>query len=296
MTTQYISSEIRKSKSGDIAKTYEYPNKRKNSEGEQECINSSDNESENSEEISKHESSIENSTEDANQSTSKKNPVLKISGIILLLVLVAVSVINSLLSLPSESVMTDIISFKEKFPTQRNETWYYFEAIIDDILFLNPTRPAVFLLLYEGNDSLINDLVHHFALRASTKLETNEKYIDVDKYEFHRKETISDYGYLINKYKSELLKKQVMVVRDLQNISGTVAQAFHSFCDEITPLVDRVVYLFTLKVDSIVGKEEYIAEKSLTKSWHDLDNDILIPLITRVTSTVMKVFNENILK
>lgn len=208
----------------------------------------------------------------------------------MILLTIAIPII-ALISNKDQKLNVDIKELKEKFPNQPNETWLHFEAIIDDILIINPTHPAVFLLLYTNENKEVKNLIDHLGKYASAKLETNEDYIYVNKKEFHSEEAVKDYGYLIDKYEQALIKRKVMVVEDLQEISGKVAQAFHTLCDEITPLVNQVVYIFTLKVDSLNGKEENIAETYLKRFWNDLDNDILMPLITRVTSTVIKIVN-----
>lgn len=184
--------------------------------------------------------------------------------------------------------ISDIAYMKTTYPSQPNETWDNIVAVIDDIRRPSAIHPAVFLFLYDTKNNVIDKLVHDLAKYVSKKLETNQDFIEMQESEFLSEEAISDYGFLIDKYASEISEKKVMVVKDLQNIPGQVAQAFHTFCDEISPLAESVVYIFTLKVNSLDGKEEKIAEYHLKESWKDLDEDKLMPLVTRVTGSVFK--------
>lgn len=182
---------------------------------------------------------------------------------------------------------------REMFPKQPEETWSYYKTMMSDCLENDPSYPAVFVLLYVEQNKTVNDLVKALAEFSSQQLNNNKNYIEIEKDEFRASEALNDYGYLIDKYREELFTRQVMVVKDLQDIPGKVAPVFHTFCDEITPLINRaVVFIFTVKVESLEGQEEIIVTNKLKASWYDLKNDVIIPLLARVTGTVLKVVKE----
>jgi hypothetical protein len=87
-----------------------------------------------------------------------------------------------------------------------------------------------------------------------------------------------------------------MIVKDLHKIPGIVAQSFHWFCDTVTPLVDKAIYLFTMKASGVTHAQDnpsMVAENELRKLWNGhLDEDKLMPLIMRITDNVMVIMPE----
>jgi hypothetical protein len=75
-----------------------------------------------------------------------------------------------------------------------------------------------------------------------------------------------------------------------------VAQSFHWLCDTVTPLVDKAIYLFTMKISGVGHANDKpceVAEKELKKLLSaQLDEDKLIPLIVRITDSVMIIMPE----
>lgn len=222
-----------------------------------------------------------------NEVYTQANSLCQVLPIFFAVLLCGLAYFSSYINYDNTNI-SDITYMKRTYPSQPNETWDNIVAVIDDIRRPSAIHPAVFLFLYDTKNNGIDKLVHDLAKYASEKLETNQDFIEMQEREFLSEEAISDYGFLIDKYASEISEKKVMVVKDLQNIPGQVAQAFHTFCDEISPLAESVVYIFTLKVNSLDGKEETIAEYHLKESWKDLDEDKLMPLVTRVTGSVFK--------
>lgn len=187
--------------------------------------------------------------------------------------------------LTDSSITIEMI--QKDFPSQPRETLETIETVINDVLKIEPIHPAVFLILFDEKTEN-NKFMTAIAKYASHKLNVKHNHIVLDETEYTKQNVIKDYGYLIAKYKPDLDERKVMVIKNLHKMPGKTAQALHSFCDEITPLVDRAVYILTLKVDSFSGNEMHTAEKQLYQNWNDLENDILAPLVTRVTSTVFR--------
>lgn len=219
-----------------------------------------------------------------NEKISQQN---KLIGLGIIAVIIA---ILSQVKLPLNNSETITISnLRERFPLQPRETLENIETIIDDVLKIEPIHPAVFLFIYK-DDKTHDDFTNEVSKYASLKLNVNNPHIVLDENEYHSQNVKNDFGYLIYKYKPKLEISRVMIIKNLHNMSGKTAQALHSFCDEITPLVDRAVYFLTLKVHSFTGSDVHIAEQKLNEYWADLESDILAPLITRVTSTVIKIY------
>lgn len=72
-------------------------------------------------------------------------------------------------------------------------------------------------------------------------------------------------------------------------ISAIVAQAFHTICDTVTPLVARSVIIFTMHIDPIPQSAHLlqVVEKQLQSDWAALDMNLLQPLLARVTDQVL---------
>ena len=86
-----------------------------------------------------------------------------------------------------------------------------------------------------------------------------------------------------------------MTVHDFDQLRGSVAQVFHWFCDQYTPVIPKAVFQFTIKVDQIVAKHRLIplVDQILVDRWiEELNNDSLYPLIARVTGMVLFVNKE----
>lgn len=66
---------------------------------------------------------------------------------------------------------------------------------------------------------------------------------------------------LMKKYRYEVAKTGVMLVKDLDRIPSSLAMAFHYFCDEYNPLVAKSAIFFTLNLancSNYPGKTQYL--------------------------------------
>ncbi|KAF5285402.1 hypothetical protein FQA39_LY16656 [Lamprigera yunnana] len=184
------------------------------------------------------------------------------------------------------------VEIQQNFSTQTPYTWEALESGIKDIKQFN--KPSVFIFLYDEDASKAVDLlIQSLSRYASCVLNEDEniKPIMLTSTNLNTIQARSDYGLIIEKYKPELEKRSIMIVKNLDNVSGEVAQAFHTICDEFTPLVNKALIIFTIQTGNLTSsKTEYqIVEDILKKSWKDLDDDIFYPLITRITSMILKI-------
>lgn len=248
----------------------------------------------NMEDITDDEDNSKNSTEqsdrtndcsDTNQNVLDKTNRFRLALVCIVAALAIGGALSKFTNIEKNNQIT-IRDLHRNYPTQPEYTWRVIEAVINDVLKIEPIHPAVFLFTYEQDDS--TDMIHMIAKFASDKLGVSHDHIVMDESDYTHPKA-DDYGYLIEKHRSDLDKRKVMVVKNLHKMPGKVAQYLHSFCDEYNPLVDRAVYILTLKVDSYVKSELHTAEKVLNELWGDLKGDIRVALITRVTSTVIKI-------
>lgn len=213
-----------------------------------------------------------------------------------LLSLVFPSTSESAESLHYDNKIT-IRDLRSNFPLQSEELWNALESGIQEVKNLN--KPSVFLFLYEDEaEDTVNKILSDASKYAECILnrDCEVQPIILTSGNLNSEKAVTDYGYVINKYKSELECKSVMIVKDLDKVLGEVAQAFHSMCDEYTPLVKKTVFFFTMKVDNlrnILKSDVHIAEDILRSNWSNLDEDIFEPLFTRISSIVLRVVPEN---
>lgn len=106
---------------------------------------------------------------------------------------------------------------------------------------------------------------------------------------------INDPGELIEKIANTLETHKIIVVTDVQHIPAKLAQGFHFLVDQYNPKIREAVYVLTLKIPSHLKSSRPVeaAENTLRECWKELKNDLLQPLITRVTNQVLPVMAEN---
>ncbi|KAJ9600148.1 hypothetical protein L9F63_009558 [Diploptera punctata] len=169
----------------------------------------------------------------------------------------------------------DIKNIRSEFPSQENDIWYKFSSGIIDVEG-NPSRPSVFLILYDRADNTPSCLAMKIAKAAMHFLNSTKSELIAEK-------------------KLKVEEHRTVIIKNLHKVPGKVAQSFHSLCDRHTPLVDKAVYLFTLKASGIhnVERATALAEEELERSWKkDINEDVLKPLITRITDNVVVVKSE----
>ncbi|XP_069700545.1 uncharacterized protein TORIP isoform X2 [Periplaneta americana] len=197
-----------------------------------------------------------------------------------------------------ENLATEIKLIRDEFPSQLKNIWFEFSAGIQKVQE-NPNRPSVFLLLHETDGETPVCLAQKIANIATQFLNADKPDpLVLDGKDLENNKTLAeDYGTLIEENRLEVEERRTMVVKNLHKVPAVVAQSFHSFCDTVTPLVDRAVYLFTMKTREdyqSVNNPTELAEKELTRLWKKhLSEDILAPLVVRITDTVMFVMPES---
>jgi hypothetical protein len=191
----------------------------------------------------------------------------------------------------------DIKHISDEFPSQLNTTWQTFSAGIKMVQEI-PTKPSIFLLLHETEEGTpaclawrIGNISAHF-LNA-----TNPQPIILDAAKIEHNQTlVKDYGILLEEYPPMVKEQRAMIVKDLHKIPGIVAQSFHFLCDIEAPLVDKAIYLFTMKASGVSHAKDNptkVAEEELNKLWNgQVDEDKLMPLIVRITNNVMIIMPE----
>ena len=187
---------------------------------------------------------------------------------------------------------------REEFPSQLAHIWGEFSAGINETAQGTPTKPSVFMLLYETEEGTAICLAQKVGNMSTHLLEAEKSnpLLIIDGADLEHNETLAeDYGTLLEEYRPKVVEQRAMIIINLHKVPGTVAQSFHSLCDTVTPAVDKAVYLFTMKAAGVSNTDNptEVAEKQLRKLWSDeLDEDRLNPLITRITDMTMMIMPE----
>ncbi|GJQ68981.1 hypothetical protein Trydic_g6162 [Trypoxylus dichotomus] len=182
----------------------------------------------------------------------------------------------------------EIDQIKELFP-QNNMFWISIKSGVSEIIHFN--KPSVIVIAHKNDVHSITELLGNITMYASCILNENcnVEPIIINGNDLNTHEMRQDYGIIVDHFRPLLEEKHIMVVKNMDEISGSVAQAFHSICDEFSPLVKRSLIIFTIKVDEYIGKPLKQVVDILNEKWSDIEPDKLEPLITRVSSIVLRV-------
>lgn len=206
------------------------------------------------------------------------------------------SVANSGLNCKNETnIFNYINNYKEMFPSQLEDSWFTFATGIHRIYTTKPTEPTSFLLFHEDGDETANCLVKEISKLASECLTGNRDIIDLKSKDLS-KELEEDSGELMTRYGSKITEKNVMVVRDINELPGEIVKEFHYLCDTYQPFVNKAIYFFTMKTNAKIKNKYKIISKvedSFRQIWgKSLDYSVLDPLISRMVSFVIPVISE----
>lgn len=186
-----------------------------------------------------------------------------------------------------ESIV-DIAQIKELFP-QSNIFWRSIETGVSEITHFN--KPSVIVIIHKNDIRNLTELLGNITMYASCILNENcyVEPIVINGDDLNTDETTQDYGIVVDRFRPLLEEKHIMVIRNMDKIHASVAQAFHSICDEFSPLVKRSLIIFTIQVDKYTGKPLEQVVNILNNKWSSIDSDKLEPLITRVSSIVLPI-------
>jgi len=181
--------------------------------------------------------------------------------------------------------------FRE-FPPQDEDFWRIIKKSVESVLKDEPPQPTVMVFVHD-NPKIAEKLITKVTRTThSCFMEAKDEPLLLRGKDFDRPEMIADYGLAIEKYRRQIEHSVVMFVHSIEDIPGEVVQAFHTFCDKQTPMVDRSIYLFTLELKSAknlaIGEIYDLVEDTLTEKWSKyLPRNKIQPLLSRMTETVL---------
>ncbi|CAG9760560.1 unnamed protein product [Ceutorhynchus assimilis] len=183
----------------------------------------------------------------------------------------------------------------KQFNKQDEDFWRSIRVGVEEILELE--QPRVIVFLYKNDSMAITkNIIAKVSKAAVCYLsDCSQEPIDIEGSVLNTTELQDDFGSIVTNYREQLKKSGVFIIQNLQLVPGKSAQALHLFCDEYNPVVERALFLFTVKVDEFIELPDiYTAisflEDLLLKVWNDLGvHDKFHPLFTRISGTVLSV-------
>jgi len=180
---------------------------------------------------------------------------------------------------------------EQKFRNQNEDFWSSIRVSVQEVTVLDQPRSIIFL--YENRaKATMEGILNSASSAALCHFGScwNEPVV-IQGSSLNSTEILNDYGRIISRYRSNLEKNGVMIVKNLEQVPGLAAQAFHSFCDDYNPVVKKALILFTMKVEKLPeGYPMLFLEKVLMNLWKELGrDDKFYPLFTRISGTVLSV-------
>jgi hypothetical protein len=170
-----------------------------------------------------------------------------VSAIVLCLLTNFKSTKNTVAEVPSEKKCEGFHQISQQFPSYEQDIFLSLKFGVEDLLNKDPCRPSVFLFVHDDPQNIIEGFINKVVANVQQCLDTSEPLM-LDSSHFKTNAMLNDYGNFLVKYKTQLTQSSVMVVYDIAEIPATVAQAFHTICDTINPLVQKAIILLTLQV------------------------------------------------
>lgn len=86
---------------------------------------------------------------------------------------------------------------------------------------------------------------------------------------------MAEHGELISRYRDDVDKAGVLLVKEVDSVPSDLAMAFHYYCDEYNPLVKRSAIFFTLDLancSNVPGKNDFflLLFFNITYKWNSL--------------------------
>lgn len=174
----------------------------------------------------------------------------------------------------SKANCSGFMDLKLKFPNQDQKLFKALRAGIEGTLNDDPSTPSVFAL-FSTNNQLLSTLMEEVI--KITKKCINHTH---DPIILYKEGLRNKHG---QDFKDELMKRNLMIVNNVDEASLQDIPVLHSICDSFNPLWPKSIIILTMNVPRPPEEKpvEYIFDH-LNDRWKSLDDNIRGPLITRI--------------
>ncbi|XP_066590720.1 uncharacterized protein TORIP [Prorops nasuta] len=165
------------------------------------------------------------------------------------------------------------------FHNQNDKIWDQIICSIEDVI-VRARKPAV-LMLFANERKTVNCFASCLGKLASEALNSND-FLTLAAEDINQ-----DLGNFFHELHPKIAELKTVVIQDLLEINPTILQILHNLCDRESPLVKQAFYIITLSTrDGFNNYEKelpYIEKLVFEKFVPVINEDILLPLITRIT-------------
>lgn len=185
-----------------------------------------------------------------------------------------------------------LLDLSQKFPQQEDFFWRTIKVSVESVLRDEPPQPSVIVFVYNRNAGEAQKLISHISSTITSCFESNPQPLVLSAKDFNRADMIKDFGVAISAYREQLKQSIVMFVHEIQKIPPKVVEAFHTFCDKQSPLVEQSIILFSLELENTKTEDRAalydVVEERLTEQWkNSVPVNKIQPLLARMTETVL---------
>lgn len=177
------------------------------------------------------------------------------------------------------SLFKSMEEIKAKFYNQESDIWNDIFSAINEIILRNPKVPQIILLF--ANETTTMDCL----ATALAHISTNVLHIDNPLY-LNPENFRDDAGEIIDKLNKHSSAKKVVIIRNVLNINAEAIKILHNLCDKINPLIREAIYILTMQTNDYQlsqKKMKFIEDQFYHKLSKNIDRDILMALVTRIT-------------
>ncbi|XP_055630154.1 uncharacterized protein LOC129770968 isoform X2 [Toxorhynchites rutilus septentrionalis] len=198
-------------------------------------------------------------------------------------------------TLPKQKHCDNFLKLGSKYPVADLMVWKTLNISVNRAFYRDPGESTTFIFLH--NSSAIEDSFLEDIIRVTSECNGGRQPIRLNSADFINTGIAQNHTAFLEQHKKLLEENGILVVQNLDQIPPRDAKVFFTICDSYEPLVQETIIFFTLDVSH---QPEYatnsqrsateIAEKILKKMWqNELNENMLIPLLTRLTDNVFKI-------
>lgn len=161
-----------------------------------------------------------------------------------------------------------------KFPNQDKKLFKSLRSGIEGTINGEPNVPSVFSL-FSTDDQLMERMMKEVIKVTMLCINQTNDPISLNNEHLSSK--------LVSDYKDELMKRNIMIINNVNEAAPADVTTLHSFCDTFNPVWPKSIIFLTMKVPQApVGKPVEYITNYLNNRWKSIAGNIRGPLITRI--------------
>lgn len=119
----------------------------------------------------------------------------------------------------ADRMLCSFDAYNEEFPNQDKILWKSLEHGVESVLNQIPTKPSIFLLAYQDAESA-NKITKVIVDRTTACMKSKANAVELSPDDLKSNEMKTDYGIVVAKYRNQLQRSGVMLVKDLNKVTA----------------------------------------------------------------------------